>query len=127
MEKGVNAIIINGQGKILILKRSFAEKYCAGFWDLPGGRVESSETLRQAAIREVKEESGLRTKLEKNYFYLYHCLDRELDIYGFKADLAGGKVALSEEHIEFKWISKDEYKNLEYTPSVTATIKEFFK
>jgi len=41
--------------------------------------------------------------------------------------IINGNVVLSEEHTEFKWISKDEYKTLEYTPSVGATIKEFFK
>ena len=125
MSKGVN-VIINNQGRILILKRSPAEYY-AGLWDFPGGTVEKGETLQQAAIREVKEESGLEIKLDKNYFYTYHYQDKELDVYGFKADFASGKVVLSEEHVEFKWISKDEYKTLEYTPSVGAIIKEFFK
>jgi len=125
MDKGVN-VIINNKGKILILRRSSAEYY-AGLWDFPGGTVEKGETLQQAGIREVKEESGLEIKLEKDYFYVYHYQDKELDIYGFKADFVNGNVVLSEEHTEFKWISKDEYKTLEYTPSVGATIKEFFK
>lgn len=125
MDKGVN-VIINNKGKILILKRSSREYY-AGLWDFPGGTVEKGETLQQAAAREVKEECGLEIKLEKNYFYIYHYQDRDLNIYDFKADFVSGDVVLSEEHTEFKWISKDEYKNLEYTPSVGAIIKEYFK
>jgi len=70
MDKGVN-VIINNKGKILILRRSSAEYY-AGLWDFPGGTVEKGETLQQAGIREVKEESGLEIKLEKDYFYVYH-------------------------------------------------------
>jgi len=126
MKKGVNIIIANNEGKILILRRSSVEYY-AELWDLPGGTVENGETLQRAAIREVKEESGLEIKLEKKYFYVYHYQDKEFDIYGFKADFVSGNVVLSEEHIEFKWISKDEYETLKYTPSVGATIKEFFK
>ena len=125
MDKGVN-VIINNQGKILILRRS-SDEYYAGLWDFPGGTVEKGETLQQAAAREVKEECGLEIKLEKNYFYIYHYQDRDLNIYDFKADFVSGEVVLSEEHTEFKWISKDEYKTLEYTPSVGSTIKEFFK
>ena len=70
MDKGVN-VIINNQGKILILRRS-SDEYYAGLWDFPGGTVEKGETLQQAAAREVKEECGLEIKLEKNYFYIYH-------------------------------------------------------
>ncbi len=127
MEQGVNIIITNNQGKVLILKRSLAEKYCPDFWDLPGGKVENNETLLEAAKRETKEESGLDVKLEQNYFYIFHCQNVELDIYGFRASFAGGEVTLSEEHTEFKWVSEKDWKNLEYTSSVKSTIEEFFK
>lgn len=127
MKKGVNIVVANGQGNILVLKRSSAEKYCPNFWDLPGGKIENDETLLEAAKRESKEESGLDAKLEQEHFYVYHCQDVDLDIYGFKASIVGGKVLLSDEHTEFKWVSKEDWRNLEYTSSVEATIKEFFK
>ncbi len=41
-------------GKVLLAQRMF-EPY-AGYYSLPGGRVESGETLREAALRELKEE-----------------------------------------------------------------------
>ncbi|MFH1968503.1 MAG: NUDIX hydrolase, partial [bacterium] len=115
------------KGEVLVLKRSLAEKYCPNFWDLPGGKVEASETLLEAAKREAKEESGLDVKLEKEYFYVYHCKHVELDIYGFKAETSNGKVILSEEHTEFKWVSEKDWKSLKYTSSVETTIQIFFK
>ena len=127
MEKGVNITIINNQGKIFILKRSFSEHSFPGLWDLPGGKVKNAETLQRAAKREAKEESGLSVKIEQNYFYIYHCKDRKLNIHGFKAKLINGDITLSQEHTEFKWISKAEYKNFEYTPGVASIINEFFK
>src|SRR4051794_24649317 len=44
--------------KILIVRRSAAD-YLGGQYELPGGGVDQGETLTEAAIREVKEETGL--------------------------------------------------------------------
>lgn len=128
MKQAVNNIIVNEKGQVLILKRAVRkEKAYPGLWDLPGGGVEEGETLQQAAAREAKEETGLDIKPEENYFYVYHYEDKDLYVYGIISEGKDNNVALSEVHTEFKWISKDEYNNFEYTPSVGATIKEFFE
>jgi 8-oxo-dGTP diphosphatase len=127
MKQGVNVVITDNAGKVLILKRSLSEKYCPNFWDLPGGKVEEGETLLEAAEREAKEESGLELELEHDYFYVFHCPNVELDIYAFRASIVGGEVALSDEHTDFKWVSKSECNNFEYVPSAEATLKQFFK
>ena len=127
IKQGVNIVVADSHGKILVSKRSLAEKYCPNFWDLPGGKVENSETLLEAAKRETKEESGLDVSLEQKHFYIYHCQHVELDIYGFRANFINGKVELSDEHTEFKWVSENDWETLEYTSSVQATIEQFFK
>ena len=38
------------------------------YWTLPGGAVEADETPEEAVIREVKEETGLKTKISKFLF-----------------------------------------------------------
>jgi len=43
---------------VLLLKRQ-QHQHCAGLWSFPGGTVEACEQPRQAAIRELKEETGL--------------------------------------------------------------------
>ncbi len=126
MKRGVNVIIADNLGRILILKRSSKDESCPGLWDLPGGGVEKNETLQEAVKREVAEESGLKVKPESDYFYIYH-YPKKIDKYAFRSTLIGGEVLLSKEHTEFKWISKDEWQSLEYIPSVKATLEEFFK
>jgi len=49
----------SGGGYALLLVQRARDPY-AGSWALPGGFVELSETLEQAALRELQEETGLR-------------------------------------------------------------------
>ncbi len=62
-------LVRNENKEILFIKR-------LGRWDLPKGKIENGETIRQAAIREVEEECGL-SQLEivrklNSTFHLYH-------------------------------------------------------
>nr|CAD7201761.1 unnamed protein product [Timema douglasi] len=59
---GVGAIVVNSAQEILVVK----EKYLPDFphWKLPGGYVEPGENLADAALREVLEETGVKTEFE---------------------------------------------------------------
>jgi len=56
----VAVIIEFPDNKILLVKR--ATVVFKGYWALPGGRVDAGETVEQAVVREVKEETGLHVK-----------------------------------------------------------------
>ena len=55
---GVAAIIQDGDGQILLQQRSDN-----GLWGLPGGSVEIGESVRDAILREVREETGLTVEV----------------------------------------------------------------
>ncbi|MGQ4832916.1 MAG: NUDIX domain-containing protein [Candidatus Asgardarchaeia archaeon] len=53
----VDIFAINEKGEFVLVERS--NNPFKGYWALPGGFVEYGETVEQAAIREMKEETGL--------------------------------------------------------------------
>ena len=54
---GVGAVVVNGAGRVLLVKRRFEP--LAGQWSLPGGAVDVGETLEACIMRELREETGL--------------------------------------------------------------------
>ena len=57
---GVGVFVLDDQGKILMEKRSDC-----GLWGLAGGRIEPGESAAEAAIREVKEETGFKVRITR--------------------------------------------------------------
>lgn len=56
---GVGAIIVDGAGRLFLAQRGPQAKNERGLWEFPGGAVEWGETLRQALVREIREEYGV--------------------------------------------------------------------
>ena len=54
----VNAAVFNEKGEILLAKRTDN-----GLWCIPGGHVDLGETLAQACLRELFEETGLKAEV----------------------------------------------------------------
>ncbi|EEK72267.1 MutT/NUDIX [Bacillus mycoides] len=65
MQVRVTGILIEDE-KVLLVKQRVANRN----WSLPGGRVENGETLEEAMIREMREETGLEVKIKR---LLYVC------------------------------------------------------
>lgn len=56
---GVRAVVRDGDGLILLLKRPDSDAFKPGTWNLPGGAKEPDEGFRAGAARELREETGL--------------------------------------------------------------------
>ena len=59
---GVSGIVFNNQKQVLMIQRN--QPPAMGFWSIPGGKLEPGESLAEACQREIKEETGLETKVK---------------------------------------------------------------
>ncbi|HCT64237.1 MAG TPA: DNA mismatch repair protein MutT [Lachnospiraceae bacterium] len=122
--------IIAVDNRVLILKKVKANgEKLDSKWDLPGGKVEFGETLEEALIREVKEETGCNASIIKPYkFWTFYPSDN-VQIVGttFFCRLTDEcRIQLSEEHSEFAWIYQDEVDDYEFYGNIRNELKECF-
>lgn len=99
-------IIFDEQNRLLLQKRSDCEK-----WGFLGGMVEFGESVEEAAVREVKEESGLDVEITSlygvysKYFAEYTNGDKvQPIIHLFNARIIGGeRIDQNDETLELKF------------------------
>jgi 8-oxo-dGTP diphosphatase len=110
---GICAKILNRRGEILLIKRNTGDNY-SGVWEMPGGAVETSESLEDAVKREIAEETGLAVRQIKylDYFDFPNIeTNKTKRKFCFEASVHG-EVKLSHEHQEYKWFSSSDIRNL---------------
>ena len=59
---GARAIIFDDDKRVLLVSQEHEGKL---IWMVPGGGVEEGENSMQAAVREIKEETGLEAEVER--------------------------------------------------------------
>ena len=113
-------------GKFLIVQRSKMSQNEYGFWEFPGGRLEFSEDPKEGLVREIKEEVSIDATIEFPVSVWDHVKTND-HIVGitFLAKASGDNIVLSDEHNDYKWISKDEFKDYKVFPKILEEFKEW--
>lgn len=123
--EAAGGVVKNKEGKLLFIRR-------LGRWDLPKGKIEKGESLEQAAIREVQEETGLQELILEeflnNTFHLY--TERNGDkilktTYWFRMTYVGTEIPVpqTEEGIsEVAWKDEENVKS-DVLPQTFENIK----
>ncbi len=116
--------IVAKEGKILLVR----SKYSNGIFLVgPGGGVLNNERIKDAVVREVREETGLEVRPHRILFVedLFTPRRRTVKIW-FLCELTGGQLsrtegAIEEGIIEARWYRKDQLKNEAVYPAVLLT------
>ncbi|MFD0770253.1 NUDIX hydrolase [Bacillus sp. CGMCC 1.60114] len=120
----VSALIHDDNGNILIVKNIKGDSF---YWGLPGGAVEGEETLEQAVIREVKEETGFKivvTGLSSIREMFFEERDHHALIITFHAKIIEGEININDpdnDIIEVRWADSEMVKEL--MPSLYERLK----
>ncbi len=125
---GVGIITFNNKNKVLLVKRG--NEPSKGLWSLPGGLVELGERVREAGIREVKEECNIDIEPEDVISVVdliledsdgkvkYHYI-----LIDYLAKYIGGELKPQSDVSDVTWFSQDELKELDI-PEVTREVLE---
>ncbi|XP_026319155.1 8-oxo-dGDP phosphatase NUDT18 [Hyposmocoma kahamanoa] len=101
----VACVIINEKKEILMMQE--AKESCAGKWYLPAGRMEKGETIVQATIREVLEETGL--ECEPKTLLVVETAAGTWYRFVLTGEVVGGELKTpakaDKESLQAKWIS----------------------
>jgi len=118
-------------GKVLVVRRARAPAH--GVFSLPGGVVETGETLHEAVAREVLEETSLTIEPVALAGYRETIVrdkddrvERHFVILPFAARWIAGEPVLNEELSEWRWVDQDELASLQTTPGLAAIVAVAF-
>jgi len=106
-----------GDARILILKRAPEEALHPGIWQIVTGTLEEDETSVEAAVREVREETGLTPLNMWTVPFVNSFFDRKRNAvqmipwFAFEVE-AGARARLSAEHTDHQWTSFDHAASL---------------
>jgi len=125
---GVGAIIVR-DSRVVLVKR--AHPPIAGQWSIPGGALEVGELVRDAAVREAREETGLIVEpgelmgvfdrvlrnAEQQVQYHYVLID-------FLCRVVGGDLHAASDAVEAQWFAEPELSRLGLAEDTLGVIRK---
>ena len=118
--------VIIREGKILLIKRK--NEPFKGKWALPGGFVEYGERVEDTVIREVLEETGLKTSIKK-IFGVYSDPSRDPRGYiitvVYLLDITGGKIECNDDAADAKFFNIKNLPDLSFDHNII--LKDIFR
>ena len=123
----VAAIIINNNKILCVQRGEYKLDYISKKFEFPGGKLEIGETKEEGIIREVLEELNMTINPFEEFLTVNHQYpDFNLTMHSFLCSAENTTVTLSE-HIDYKWLSKEELLNLDWAAADLPIVAELLK
>ncbi len=102
------ALVVNSRNQLLLGKRKIDPQ--KGQWCLPGGFIEQGESMEQAALRELKEETGIEGTIISmvDCFYQESRFYGSLIIFGYLVNIEGGELCANDDLEEVRYYDLDD-------------------
>lgn len=122
----VTAAIIQREGLILTARRK-PGAHMAGYWEFPGGKIESGETPEECLQRELKEELNIESKIGP--FFEESCYDygtKQIRLLSYFVDYISGTFTLND-HDEIRWLYAHQLLTLQWAPADIPLVEKLVK
>ena len=133
MPRVVTCLLMNEDGKLLILKRSDKVKTYKGLWGGVTGYVEEGEEPYQTALKEIREEVGIKKEdvhlikkgdnVEFTDFYEGKKYNWSIHPFLFRIEKKG-KLQIDWEHSEYRWILPPDIVGYDTVPHLKEIISK---
>jgi len=123
MQKNITVAIIDRYDRLLLLLRGETAPWMPNRYCLPGGGLNSGESLIDGAVREIYEETSI--ELDSNFLVpmtvKYNCdYNKIVMVYKSPNMLS---VSLNWEHSDYQWVGRQTALDMKLVPGLRTTIK----
>ena len=126
----VGAVVFKDECVLLVRR---GQPPAEDLWAIPGGSVEIGETLREAAEREILEETGIHIRASKP-IYTFDVINRDeagkvrfhYVIVDLAADYVLGEPSPGDDAVEARWVSAKEINGLAVSATTLKLLKTRF-
>lgn len=130
----MGALIFRGRGRrgsVLLVERG--KPPLQGYWSIPGGLVETGETLDQAVRREVLEETGLRVR-PVEMFGIFERVMRDARggaeyhylLMDYVCRVTGGKLRAGDDVARVAWVTRRRLRDYKMTEGTREVIERAY-
>jgi 8-oxo-dGTP diphosphatase len=124
---GVGGVVVRDR-RVLLARRGKEPLY--GRWTVPGGTVELGETLEEAVVREMEEETGLRVE-PVEVLAVFDRIDRDGErvryhyvIVDYRCRWRSGEARAASDALEVAWVADEELPHYDLPPKALEVVRD---
>lgn len=117
----VVAAVIRDEDKVLATARGYGEY--KGWWEFPGGKIESGETPKEALVREIQVELDIHIQIDEYITTVeYDYPQFHLSMQCYFCNRISGNLTLKEAESS-RWLSKEQLYSVKWLPADAKIVK----